>query len=192
MRSAVPRHRYTLRDYLDVEEMSAVKHEYLDGEIYAMAGGTPEHAALCGALVVLVGAQLGGGPCRIYTSDLRLRVLATGLATYPDAAVVCGPPERDPQSPTHVTNPTLVFEVLSPSTEEYDHGEKREHYQKIDSLRAYVTVAQDRRLLTIWRREGGARWSRQDVGAGQSLALEPIGCTLGVDDLYARAGLDLS
>src|SRR5690348_8325952 len=142
--AASSRRHYTLEDYLGVEEMSAVKHEYVDGEIFAMAGGTPEHAALSAAAVVLFGQKLGRGPCRPYASDLRLRVLATGLATYADATIVCGEPNRDPNSPTHVTNPKVIVEVLSASTEDYDRGEKREQYQRIDALREYVLVAQDR------------------------------------------------
>jgi Uma2 family endonuclease len=104
MTAAVRHHRHSFLDYLQVEEMSIVKHEYLDGEIYAMAGGTPEHAALCAALIVLVGSKLRGSPYRVYTSDLRVRVSATGLATYPDATIICGELVRDPASRTHVTN----------------------------------------------------------------------------------------
>jgi Uma2 family endonuclease len=127
MVASFSRRHYTLEDYLGVEEMSAVRHELVDGQIFAMAGGTPEHAALSAAVLVVLGSKLLGGRCRPYSADLRIRVLATGLATYPDAAVICGEPERDPSSPTHVTNPTVVVEVLSTSTEEYDRGEKREH-----------------------------------------------------------------
>jgi Uma2 family endonuclease len=118
MVASFSRRHYTLEDYLSVEEMSAVRHEFVDGQIFAMAGGTPEHAALSAAVLVVLGGKLLGGRCRPYSADLRIRVLATGLATYPDAAVICGEPSRDPSSPTHVTNPTVVVEVLSTSTEE--------------------------------------------------------------------------
>jgi Uma2 family endonuclease len=189
--TVAPRHRYTFRDYLDVEEMSAIRHEFLNGEIYAMAGGTPEHAALCAALIAQLVTLLRGGPCRVYTSDLRVRVRATGLATYPDAAVICGPLERDPDSPTHVTNPTVLFEVLSPGTEEYDRGEKREHYQQIEGLREYVLVAQDARKVEVWRRAGAGAWSHAVHTAGQTLELASVGGALSVDELYREAGLDL-
>lgn len=115
-------YRYTLQDYLAVEEMGPVRHEFLDGAIFAMAGGTPEHAALSAAILVLLGTQLLGRNCRPYSADLRIRIPKTGLATYADAAVVFGPLERDPESTTHVTNPTVIVEVLSPSTEEYDRA----------------------------------------------------------------------
>jgi Uma2 family endonuclease len=189
MTAAIPRHRHSFLDYLQVEEMSAVKHEYLDGEIYAMAGGTPEHAALCAALIVLVGSRLRGSPCRVYTSDLRIRISATGLATYPDASVVCGELVRDPESRTHVTNPSVLFEVLSPGTEDYDRGEKREHYQQIASLRAYVVVAQDRRHVEIWQRRDERSWSHRVFGAGDTIDLESIRCRVTVDELYAEAGI---
>ena len=189
MSFARPRHRYSFRDYLDIEEMSAVKHEYVDGEIYAMAGGTPEHAALCAALIALLGGQLRGGPCRVYTSDLRLRIRPTGLATYPDAAIICGPLERDVESPTHVTNPTVLFEVLSPSTEDYDLGEKRDNYQQIASLSAYVVVAQDRRSIEMWRRDDGGAWSHALLAAGQTVDLPAVRARFSVDELYETAGL---
>jgi Uma2 family endonuclease len=183
------RHRYTLEDYLDVEEMSSVRHEYLEGEIFAMAGGTPEHAALSAAMLVLLGARLRGKPCRPYSSDLRVRVQATGLATYPDAAVICGPPERDPTSPTHVVNPAVLVEVSSPSTEEYDRGEKREHYQQIESLKEYVLVAQDRRCVEVFRREETGGWTHRIHQTGDEVQLTALGVTFSIDELYDAAGL---
>lgn len=187
----VARHRYTFRDYLDVEETSAVRHEYIGGEIVAMAGGTPEHAALAAAVTTLLGGQLRGGPCRVYSSDLRLRVLETGLATYADASVVCGPPERDPGSPTHVTNPTVVIEVLSPGTEGYDRGEKREHYQRMPSLRAIVLVAHDRARIEVLTRAPSAGWSHTVLSAGETARLESIGSELSVDEVYRAAGVNV-
>jgi Uma2 family endonuclease len=185
------RHRYTLRDYLDVEETSAVRHEFIGGEIVAMAGGTPEHAALAAAVTTLLGAQLLGGRCRVYSSDLRLRVLETGLATYADASVVCGPPERDPASPTHVTNPTVVVEILSPGTEEYDRGEKRESYQRIPSLRAIVLVAHDRVRVEVFARGSAGVWSHTVFSSGETLRLEAVGCALAVDEVYGAAGVQV-
>lgn len=186
---AFPQHHYSFQDYLAVEEMGPVRHEFLDGAIVAMAGGTPEHAALSAAVVVLLGTHLRGRPCRPYSADLRLRVLATGLATYADAAVVCGEPERDPQSPTHVTNPALVVEVLSGSTEEYDRGDKRLHYQQIAALRDYVLVAQDRRRIEVFTRETVGEWHHHAYVGGDTVSLPSIECCFEVDELYAAAGL---
>jgi Uma2 family endonuclease len=182
-------HRYTFEDYLGVEEMSTVRHEYLDGEIFAMAGGTPEHAALLAAVVVLLGSGLRGKPCRPYSADLRIRVPATGLATYPDAAIICGDPLRDPTSPTHVLNPVVLVEVLSPSTDEYDRGEKREHYQQIESLREYVLIAQDRRRVEVFQRGDSATWTLRVFEASDTVHLPSIGVSFSVDELYTTAGL---
>lgn len=187
MGSTVARRHYTYEEYLALDEASNVKLEYLEGDIYAMAGGTPEHAALCLQVGSSLNVQLEGQPCRVYGSDLRIRVLATGLATYPDTTVVCGPLERDPEGKNTVLNPTLVVEVLSPSTADYDRGEKREHYQQIPSLREIVLVAHDRRLIEVHRRGTGG-WSRQQAGPGETVALDSIPCRLEVDALYDRAG----
>lgn len=184
-----PSRRYTLEDYLSVEEMSAVRHEFLNGEIFAMAGGTPEHAALSAAAVLVLGRRLEGGRCRPCSADLRIRVVATGLATYADAAVIRGEPVRDPASPTHVTDPTIVVEVLSPSTEAYDRGEKREHYQQIASLREYLLIAQDRREIEVHARPAGGSWQRTVHRAGQIAELPSIGIRFAVDELYDAAGI---
>jgi Uma2 family endonuclease len=190
MSQATWRHRYTLRDYLDVEEVSVVRHELIDGEIVAMAGGTPEHAALASAISALLGGQLRGQPCRSYSADLRIRVLETGLATYADASVVCDPVERDPSSPTHVVNPRVIFEVLSPGTEDYDRGEKRQHYQRIEALRAYVLVAQDKRRVELWSRStASGEWAYAVYRPGEQVPLESIGCRLDLNDLYSAAGV---
>jgi Uma2 family endonuclease len=186
--SASHRH-YTLEDYLGVEEMSNVRHEFLDGQIFAMAGGTPEHAALSAAVLVVLGSKLRGGPCRPYSADLRIRVLATGLATYPDAAIICGEVARDPSSPTHVTNPSVIVEVLSRSTEEYDRGEKREHYQQIEALREYVLIAQDRRRIEVFVRSSGGVWEQRVYESGDAVELPSLDLTFSTDELYEAAGL---
>lgn len=183
------RHHYTLEDYLGVEEMSAVRHEFLNGEIFAMAGGTPEHAALSAAVVVILGALLRGRPCRPFSSDLRVRVLATGLATYPDAAIICGDPVRDPSSPTHVTNPSVLIEVLSKSTADYDRGEKREHYQQIASLGAYVLIEQDVRRIEVYHRSGDGTWGHVNYQAGETVELPSLALRFGVDELYDAANV---
>jgi Uma2 family endonuclease len=181
-----PRHRYTFEEYLELEEVAQVRHEFFDGEIYAMAGGTPEHAAMAAAVTTIFGRQLGSTPCRVYSSDLRVRVLATGLATYPDVTVVCGPSERDPQSPTHVTNPKVVVEVLSRSTAEYDRKEKLVHYQQIPSLVSVVLVDREGLNIETWTR-GQRGWEAARFGPGAVVPLEGIGCTLPVDEVLAAA-----
>lgn len=181
-----PRHRYTFSEYLEIEEISSVRHEFYAGEIYAMAGGTPEHAAMAAAITASLGRQLEGGGCRVYRSDLRVRILATGLATYPDVTVVCGKSERDPESSTHVTNPKVVVEVLSPGTEEYDRGEKLQHYQQVESLDAIVLVDFRSPLIELWTRQGEG-WVKTEYRAGQTVAIDAISCELPVAPVYAAA-----
>lgn len=138
-----PRHRYSYEEYLAYERDSGMKHEYDDGEIFAMAGGSQRHNALASRISAALEAARKPG-CVAFQSDQRIRVLATGKATYADASLVCGAIEGDPADPTNttITNPILIVEVLSPSTEEHDRGDKWQHYQLIPSLQEYVLVSQ--------------------------------------------------
>ncbi len=187
MSSAAHTVHYTWAEYLALEMASNVKHEYLDGQIYAMAGGTPDHAALSSTVHGMLFAQLRAGRCRAHTSDLLVRVLATGLATYPDVTVVCGPRELDPDSKNSVTNPTLLVEVLSPSTAAYDRGEKFAHYKHIPTLRQYVLVSHDERRIEVWTRETEALWIRAASTEGEVADLGSIGAQLDVRELYSAA-----
>jgi Uma2 family endonuclease len=186
MSVSVGHHRYSFQEYLAVEEVSTVKHEYLDGEIYAMAGGSVLHAALSAAMVAALHRQLGGR-CRVYSSDLRIRVAATGLASYPDVTVVGGAVETDPENADTVVNPTLIVEVLSPSTTEYDLGEKFEHYRRIPSLAAVLYISQERRQIDVREKEDGV-WKTSTAGPGGVAALSSLGVRVGIDALYADAG----
>ena len=172
--------RYSYADYLALEASSNVKHEFLGGQIYAMAGGTPEHAALAAAVIGLLFPQLQGGPCRAYDADLRVRT-PSGLATYPDVTVICGPTKRDEADPQAVTNPTLIVEVLSRSTEEYDGGDKFEHYKTIGSLRQYVLVSHRERAVEVRTRTENGEWS---VVREEEVAELAIDARLDVRTLY--------
>lgn len=185
--SPAHRIRYTWADYLALEASSNVKHEFLDGQIYGTAGGTPEHAALAAAVVGLLFGQLRGGRCRAYDADFRIRVRETGLATYPDVTVVCGPVEQDPEDENSVTNPTLIVEVLSRSTEEYDRGDKFEHYKRLPSLHQYVLVSHRERELEVWTRGDASGWTRTVARDGEQGILASIGAHLDVRELYDAA-----
>ena len=174
---------YSFSDYVALEEYSNVRHEFRDGSIFAMAGGSPEHAALAAAVSGLIFQVLIGTRCAIHSSDLRIRVRATGLATYPDVSVVCGPRELDPEDRNTVLNPILLVEVTSPSSEEYDRGEKREQYERIESLSEYVIVSHRERRVEVWRR-GGPGWTCQVACEGERLRLESVGAELEVDRVY--------
>jgi len=180
--------RYTFREYVAHDSASSTKHELLDGQIYARPGGTPEHSALIASVTTHIANQLRGGPCRVHISDLRVRVAETGLATYPDVTVLCGPWERDSEDANTIVNPTVVVEVLSPSTEAYDRGEKIEHYKRIPTLRACLLIAHDRREIELWTRsKADEPWSRVLVIGGQSAEIAAIGARLDVDRVYEDA-----
>lgn len=176
-------HRFTFDDYLRVEEDSVIRHEFLDGRIWAMAGGTPAHARICANVIALLGVALGARRCAVFTTDLRIRVRATGLATYPDVSVICGQVELDLTDPKRHTalNPKLLVEVLSPSTEDYDRGEKLEHYQQIPSLEEVMLVSHDEHKIVVWRRSGSGWQATEHRDGVVSLA---IGCELAVAAVY--------
>lgn len=182
--TASARHRYSYTAYLDLDEMSNVKLEYVDGEIFAMAGGTPDHAALAMNIGIALAAVREHG-CRVYSSDLRIRVLATGLAAYPDVTIVCGPIERDPVNRTTITNPTIIVEVLSDSTQDYDRGAKAEHYRQIPSLTGFLLVSHQRPHIEAWRRGEDGSWSLSEHGAGATIELPGIDMNLAVDAVYS-------
>jgi Uma2 family endonuclease len=181
------RARYSYEEYRCFEEATDAKHEYADGEILAMAGGTPEHAALAAAVIAEFSRHLTGGPCSMFSSDLRVRIRATGLATYPDVTVVCGDLQRDVDDAHAAVNPTVLVEVLSDSTEAYDRGDKFTHYQLIPELRAYVLVSHRDRHVEVWSRDPAGAWQHCDGTRGMSVAIEPIGLSISVDAIYDRA-----
>lgn len=161
------RYRYSYAEYLAYERDSALKHEWVDGEILAMAGGSRRHNALASR----VSAALEAGrsaDCVAFQSDQKIRVLATGRATYPDASLVCGKIEGDPEDPlgATITNPTLLVEVLSPSTEQEDRGAKWLAYQLIPSLMEYVLVSQSEPRVERYRRVSSGAWEYVDVSEG--------------------------
>jgi Uma2 family endonuclease len=186
--SAFPLHRYTYQDYVWLEEESTTRHEFLSGEIVAMAGGTPEHAAMSAEVIGQLREHLRDGSCRVFTSDLGVRVMETGLATYPDASVVCGPTVRDPDKKTTVTNPRVLVEVTSDGTEDYDRGEKLEHYRRIPSLQAVVIVSHRLPHVEVWSRTPGSEhWTRTEAGEGSRAAVPALGCALDVDAIWRAA-----
>jgi Uma2 family endonuclease len=175
------RHHYTYEDYLAYERDSDRKHEFESGEIFAMAGGSPRHSALASRISAALENTRPPG-CTAFQSDMRIRVLATGRATYPDASMVCGPLALDEadRSGTTLTNPTLLVEVLSPSTE-VDRGSKWRDYQLIPSLQEYVLVSQDSRVES-YRRLTSGTW--EYVDAREGVITLASGATLDLAVLY--------
>ena len=179
---------YTYEDYLAALEMSEVKLEYCDGEIYAMAGGTPVHADLAAAAIRLLSNALLGR-CRVSTSDLKVRIEATGLSTFPDVSVVCGERAFAAVDRNAITNPTLLVEVTSKSTEDYDRGEKLNHYKQCPSLQAVLFVSHRRPQVTVVSRSD-IGWDTAEYRPGQRVEVAAQALEFSVDELYSGIALD--
>jgi Uma2 family endonuclease len=179
--------RMSYEEYLERERASTTKHEYLRGEVFAMAGGSLEHARLALRVGHLITAGIAQRPCEAFSADARVRVDETDLSTYPDVTVICGRIERSPRDGEAAINPTVLVEVLSDSSEAYDRGEKFAHYRRIASLQEYVLVSQRERRIEVFRRTAGGRWELGEATAGGRVVLESIGVELAVDDVYVSA-----
>ncbi len=177
---------YSYQEYLRLLEQSDFKLEYCDGTIYAMAGGTIAHAALSGSIIRILGRVVGKG-CLVFSSDLKVRVEATDLSTFPDAAVLCGPQQTSPIDPHALTNPLLLVEVTSRSTEDYDRGDKLSHYKQLPSLQAVVFVSHRAKNLTVVQRTTTG-WHERDFRSGE--AVVAAGLTFAVDDVYEGISLE--
>ena len=174
---------YTYGQYLEALAMSDLRLEFHDGDIFAMAGGTPEHGMLAAGLISIISRQLPAS-CRVMTSDVKVRVLATGLSTFPDLSVVCGALERAPDDQNCITNPSLLVEVLSPSTEDYDRGEKLSHYKQLPSLQSVLFVAHDARRITLMTRRGD-EWDVVEARDGETVVVATPPLTFAVREVFA-------
>jgi Uma2 family endonuclease len=183
---------YSYEEYVRFEDANPARHEFVGGHILAMAGGTPAHARLQAAVLFALERRLEGQPCQPFPSDLRIRIAATGMATYPDVTVVCGPVQAAPEDPHAAMNPAIIVEVLSDHTSSYDRGEKFEHYRKIPTLQHYVLVSHRERRVEIRQREADGSWSDHHAGRGENFSLGSIGLDLTVDEIYDRSPLTSS
>ena len=177
---------WTPEEYLVWERSSDEKHEYFDGEVFAMAGASEEHNLLVANVVATLWVALRQRTCKVYPSDLRVKIPSTGLYTYPDASVICERPEFEDDKADTLLNPQIIFEVLSDSTEDYDRGTKFKHYRSIPSFREYLLVSQTEILVEHSIRQDDGSWLLRDHGAGERLVLASIGCEIAVDELYLK------
>jgi Uma2 family endonuclease len=188
--SALPKVYLTPQEYLALERKSNHKSEYWGGEIFAMAGASERHNLVATNVIVTLGTQLRGRNCRVYPSDMRVRVPATGLYTYPDVVVVCGKPQFEDNENDTLLNPTIIIEVLSKSTEGYDRGRKFQNYRSLDSLTEYILIAQDAYRIEQYVRQPDNQWllSETQDPLGQ-VQLPTINCTLAVADVYDKVDI---
>jgi Uma2 family endonuclease len=189
-----PPYLFTCEEYLAFERAADERHEYLDGLIYAMAGESPNHGRICTNLGGVLYAQLRGSPCEAFSKDTKVRCgpyrahTREGLYAYPDLVIVCGAMQFHDQAQDVLLNPTVILEVLSPSTAAFDRGEKFHLYRTwLPTLQDYVLVAQDRPAIEHYHREEDARWTLRTLeGLETHLPLPRIGCTVPLVDVYER------
>jgi Uma2 family endonuclease len=186
--SALPRgEKMSEAEYLAFERESETKHEYFRGEVFDMAGASREHNLIAASALSLLQVQLLERPCEVYGSDMRLKVMATGLYTYPDISVACGDIELTTDALDTFVNPNLIIEVLSPTTEAYDRGKKFRHFSQIESLQEYVLISQDTPRIERFLRQEVGKWEYLDVrGLEGTIELSSIECSLKLADVYRK------
>ncbi len=182
------RPHYSYEQYLRLLAETDLKLEYCDGIIYAMAGGTVAHAAL-GASAMYALRQALPASCTVFSSDLKVRIETSDLSTFPDASVVCGLPQRSPIDKDAITNPAILVEVTSASTEDYDRGDKLSHYKQIPGLRAVLFVSHRTPRVTVIARTVDG-WDERDLRPGEVVQLETPALRFSVDDLYGNVTLE--
>jgi Uma2 family endonuclease len=185
--SAVPKPFLTPQEYLARERRAETKSEYLRGEMFAMSGASREHNLIAANVSAELRQQLRQRPCEVYPADMRVKVSPTGLYTYPDVTVVCGEPQFEDAEVDTLLNPTVLVEVLSPSTADYDRGGKWTHYRRLASLQEYVLVSQDRPLVEHYVRQDSDQWLlTEQRGLEDMLVLSSISCQIPLAEIYLK------
>ncbi|MBS1791966.1 MAG: Uma2 family endonuclease [Acidobacteria bacterium] len=194
--TAIPvlKKHYTLDEYLELDKNSEERYEYFDGEVFAMAGGSPNHARAGGNVYALLQQKMRGRKCEAFNSEMKIKVPAALPYRYPDTSVVCGEPIfEDLNGQLMLVNPILIVEVLSPSTAVYDLNEKFTAYQSIESFQEYLIVSQDRPHVIQHIRQSKGRWLRIDIeGLDAEVALESVNVTLPLSEIYERVEFQTS
>jgi Uma2 family endonuclease len=187
MVTSAARPAVTPQEYLAAERVASEKHEYWKGEVFAMAGASFRHNLLVSNFVRVVGNALRGGPCVAFPSDMKIHIPAKPGFVYPDASVLCGPPEVDASGTDVLLNPTLVVEVLSKSTEAFDRGEKFDGYRTVASVRDVVLVSQRERKVEVFSRQPDGAWLLRVACDADRASLPSLGIALPLVELYERA-----
>ncbi|WP_394753825.1 Uma2 family endonuclease [Crenothrix sp.] len=177
---------YTTEDYLSLERNAPYKSEFHDGEIYAMMGASRQHNLIVFNIARELGLQLKNRPCEAYVNDMRVKAVTARSYHYPDITVVCGTPQFEDAHVDTLLNPTVLIEVLSPSTEAYDRGGKFAHYRKIASLCEYLLVTQDQPSIERYLRQGDIWMLSETIELDATVSLESIGCTLSLREVYDK------
>ncbi len=182
-----PAHLYSPEEYLEMERQAEYKSDYFAGEIFAMSGASENHNLIVSNLVREISLQFKAIPCKVYSNDMRVKVSFTGLYTYPDVVALCADVQFDDNHKDTLLNPTLIVEVLSKSTEAYDRGDKFAHYRKLDSLKEYVLVTQDKYHVELYTRQLDNHWLLSEVNTIEDvISFESINCHLALNEVYDK------
>lgn len=185
--TAQPKRSWTVEDYLAFERTSELKHEYFGSDIFAMAGASAAHNIITANIVASLHQQVVDRNCTVFPSDMRLKIVEHTLYTYPDVTVVCGEVHYEDNEQDILLNPTVIIEVLSPSTENYDRGKKSHYYRTIPSLQEYILVSQDDQHIEHFTRYSEHQWLFSEVtNEGGVVQLTSIDCTLALADVYKK------
>jgi Uma2 family endonuclease len=181
----------SVKDYLAIERASEMRHEFLDGLVYAMAGESPDHSRICFNLATITGVQIKDKHCEGFSPNMKVKVGASGLYAYPDLMIVCGKAVFHDEHGDVLLNPTVIFEVLSPSTEAYDRGEKFQRYRtEIESLQDYVLVSQDKPRVEHYSRQPDGAWLLSETdGLSSELSLCSIDCRIPLAEVYTHTAV---
>jgi len=174
----------TPAEYLEIERHSEIKHEYINGRMYAMPGASRHHVTITVNIATSLKLQMRGRDCRVYTSDMRVKVSSSGRYTYPDVSAVCGEGRFEDAEVDTLLNPAVLVEVLSDSTEKYDRSEKFDHYRTIASSREYVLVAQNSMRVDHYVLRDGEWVFSALTAAEERLSLPSVGCEISLADIY--------
>jgi Uma2 family endonuclease len=185
--STQPQTYLTPEEYLTIERQAEYKSEYVDGVIYAMSGASFKHNVIVANVIIELGQQLKGRPCRALPSDIKVRMPDSRKFFYPDVSVVCGEPQFHDERRDVLLNPTLIVEVLSESTAAFDRGEKFQAYQQLEAMQEYLLISQDKIFIEQYVRQAQAKWTYiATVGLESSLALSSVECTLSLKAVYDK------
>lgn len=189
--AAQPKPYISIDEYLAGERVSDTKHEYYAGEVFAFAGGSEQHNLIAGNVYASLHAQLRKRQCTVYPSDMRVKMPRTDLYTYPDVVAVCGTAQFEDTERDTLLNPTVIVEVLSPSTETYDRGRKFQNYRTITTLNEYLLIAQDTYRIEHYVRQPDEQWLLSEATAlDDTVTLPSINCILTLADVYEKVQID--
>jgi Uma2 family endonuclease len=182
------RRRYTAEEYLELERAAESRHEFLDGQIFAMAGESLSHSRICINLAIEAGSKLKGKPCEALSPNMKVRTSSASLFAYPDLTIVCGAPQFHDTKRDVLTNPQVIFEVLSPSTEIYDRTTKFQRYRMgNETLTDYVLVSQDKTFVEHFTRQADGNWLYRSFSeTADVLRIETVDCELSLNEIYDR------